>query len=172
MKKVKLSIVAILMFVGLGTQAQERPLPEIHAMMVYNFMKYIEWPTQDKTGDFIIAVVGDKDVYNTFNTYYGAKKVGAQAIAVKYFESVSALGNNVHLVYLAQKKSSEFETLKAKMTSKSTLIITDKTGLGKKGSCINFKLVDNKLKFEINQEAFAQSNLKVSGSLTSIAIVI
>jgi len=172
MKKVKLLIVAVLMVVGSISQAQDRPMHEIHSMMVYNFMKYVEWPSQAKSGDFVIAVVGDKEVFNTFNAYYGTKKLGTQSIAVKYFESVSALGNDIHLVYLAQKKSGEFETLKTKMDGKSTLIITDKMGLGKKGSCINFKVVDNKLKFEINQEAIAQSNLKVSGALTSMAIVI
>lgn len=172
MKKFKLLVVATLMTLGLTLNAQDRPMHEIHSMMVYNFMKYIEWPNQAKSGDFVIAVVGDKEVFNTFNSYYGTKKIGTQAISVKYFESVGALGNEAHLVYLAQRKSGEFEDLKSKLAGKSTLLITDKMGLGKKGSCINFKVVDNKLKFEINQEAFAQSNLKVSGALTSMAIVI
>jgi hypothetical protein len=52
------------------------------------------------------------------------------------------------------------------------LVITDKSGLGEKGSGINFKTVDNKLKFELNQKAIEASNLKVSGALSSMAILI
>jgi len=55
---------------------------------------------------------------------------------------------------------------------KGTLVITDKNGLGAKGSGINFKMIDNKLKFELNQKALEASNLKVSGSLSSMAILI
>jgi hypothetical protein len=51
-------------------------------------------------------------------------------------------------------------------------MITDKNGLGAKGSSINFKVVDNKLKFELNSKAIEASNLKVSGALSSMAIII
>ncbi|MFN7329218.1 MAG: YfiR family protein [Bacteroidota bacterium] len=52
------------------------------------------------------------------------------------------------------------------------MVITDRNGLGAKGSCINFKTVDDKLKFELNQAAIETSNLKVSSALTSMAILI
>jgi len=52
------------------------------------------------------------------------------------------------------------------------LTITDGNGLGQKGSCINFKVVDGKLKFEMNQGTLTGSNLKVSSQLSSMAILI
>ena len=74
--------------------------------------------------------------------------------------------------FIDRSKSGEFDAINTKMKGKGTLIITDKNGLGEKGSAINFKTVDNKLKFELNQKAIETSNLKVSGSLTSLAILI
>jgi len=52
------------------------------------------------------------------------------------------------------------------------LTVTDGNGLGQKGSCINFKVVDGKLKFELNQAVIGTSNLKVSSQLSSMAILI
>jgi hypothetical protein len=52
------------------------------------------------------------------------------------------------------------------------LIVTDKKGLAEKGSGINFKMEGNKLKFEMNQASIESANLKVSGQLTSMAILI
>ena len=66
----------------------------------------------------------------------------------------------------------DFEDINNKVKGKGTLVITDKNGLGEKGSAINFKTVDNKLKFELNQKAIEASNLKVSGALSSMAILI
>jgi hypothetical protein len=59
-----------------------------------------------------------------------------------------------------------------RVKGKGTLVVTDRNGLGAKGSCINFKTVDEKLKFELNQSAIAASNLKVSSTLSSMAILI
>jgi hypothetical protein len=62
--------------------------------------------------------------------------------------------------------------LKAKFEDKPTLIVTDKNGLAKKGSCINFKLVGDKLKFEINEEAIVNSKLKVSSQLIAMGVTV
>ncbi len=62
--------------------------------------------------------------------------------------------------------------VKTSTTGKSVLTITDGNGLGQKGSCINFKVVDGKLKFELNQGVVTGSNLKVSSQLSSMAILI
>ena len=62
--------------------------------------------------------------------------------------------------------------MRNKDLTEGTLVITDKAGLGEKGSGINFKNVDNKLKFELNQRAVEASNLKVAGALSSMAILI
>ncbi|MBA4057362.1 MAG: DUF4154 domain-containing protein, partial [Marivirga sp.] len=62
--------------------------------------------------------------------------------------------------------------VKNSVTGRSVLTITDANGLGQRGSCINFKVVDGKLRFELNQGVVAGSNLKVSSQLSSMAILI
>ena len=76
------------------------------------------------------------------------------------------------VVYVGKSKSKEFEDIKNTITGKSILTITDGNGLGEKGSCINFKIINGKLKFELTQAVVSGSNLKVSGQLSSMAILI
>jgi hypothetical protein len=76
------------------------------------------------------------------------------------------------VLFIDKSKSNEFENVKAATHGKGTLIITDKNGLGAKGSAINFKQVDDKLKFELNQKAVESANLKVSSTLSAMAILI
>jgi hypothetical protein len=75
-------------------------------------------------------------------------------------------------VYVGKSKNKDFETIKNTTAGKSILTITDGNGLGQKGSCINFKVVDGKLKFELNQATVNGSNLKISSQLSSMAILI
>ncbi|MDL5050209.1 YfiR family protein [Oscillatoria amoena NRMC-F 0135] len=161
------------LLVAFGTTvfAQERPMHEVYSMMVYNFVKYVQWPDHTENGEFVIGVIGNNDVFTTLNTWYGGKPRGTKTYVIKKFNSAAEVAN-CHVVFIDKSKSGEFESVNGKVKGQGTLVITDKAGLGEKGSGINFKNVDNKLKFELNQKAIEASNLKVSGSLTSIAILI
>jgi hypothetical protein len=157
--------------VGNETFAQDRPMHEVYSMMVYNFTKYVQWPDHDATGEFVIGVIGNADVYNTLNGWYGGKPRGVKTYVIKKFTSAAEV-TDCHVVFIDKGRSGEFDAVNAKLKGKGTLVITDKNGLGEKGSAINFKTVDNKLKFELNQKAIEASNLKVSGALSSMAILI
>ncbi|WP_276366884.1 YfiR family protein [Chryseolinea sp. H1M3-3] len=170
MKKIKVLIVAALLISG-NAFSQERPVHEVYSMMVFNFTKYVQWPDHAASGEFVIGVVGNTDIYNTLNGWYGGKPRGSKTYIIKKFNSVAEV-TDCHVLYIDKSKSGDFDAANAKVKGKGTLVITDKSGLAEKGSAINFKTVDNKLKFELNQKAIEASNLKVSGALSSMAILI
>jgi hypothetical protein len=169
MKKSFLIIAAILL-VSVAW-AQERATHEVHAAMLYNFIKYVQWPNEAEGGDFVVGVMGEDDVFNTLKTWYDGKPKGSKKYVIKKLASAAEAGT-CQVVYLGRTKSKEFENIKNSVAGKSVLTITDGNGLGQKGSCINFKVVDGKLKFELNQATVNSANLKVSGQLSSMAIMI
>jgi hypothetical protein len=160
-----------LLILSAQLQAQERPTYEIHAAMVYNFIKYVQWPDESESGDFIVGVLGDDNVFNTLQKWYDGKPKGSKKYVIKKLGSAGE-SSDCQVVYVGKSKSKEFENIKANTTGKSVLTVTDGNGLGQKGSCINFKVVDGKLKFELNQSTVSSSNLKVSSQLSSMAILL
>ena len=165
-------ILAVVFFAGsVNVHAQERSESEVYSMMMFNFTRYVQWPDSNQPGEFIIGVVGNNEILTTLSTWYSGKPRGPKTYVIKKFNSAAEV-TDCQVVFIDRSKSSEFEAINNKVKGKGTLIITDKNGLGEKGSAINFKTVDNKLKFELNQKAIDASNLKVSGSLTSLAILI
>jgi len=173
MKSIRNIALLLCFFVLANTSgySQERPTHELHAMMIYNFLKYVQWPGELNTGEFVIGVIGDDDVYNTLNTWYGNKDRGDKKLLVKKFNSPAEVGS-CQLLYIGTKAASNFDDIHQKTSGKPTLTVTGKSGLGQKGSCINFRVVNNRLKFELNQSSVEQNNLKVSSQLTSMAILI
>jgi hypothetical protein len=171
MKTVQKTLLALFIFGSTFATGQERPMHEVYSMMVYNFTKYVQWPDHNESGEFVIGVVGNTDVHSTLNAWYGGKPRGGKTYIIKKFNSAAEVAD-CHVVFVDKSKSNEFDLINNKVKGKGTLVITDKVGLGERGSGINFKTVDNKLKFELNQRVLEASNLKVSGSLTSMAIII
>jgi hypothetical protein len=170
MKTVRLALAGLVMMVSSASFAQERPMHEVYSMMVFNFVKYVQWPA-DNSKEFIIGVVGNNDMYNTLTTWYAGKAKGSKTYVIKKFNNAADV-TDCQVVFIDRTKSGEFEAVNNKVKGKGTLVVTDRNGLGSKGSCINFKTVDDKLRFELNQAAIEASNLKVAGALTSMAILI
>ncbi len=168
----KLFVAALAFFTLSAAQAQqEKPMHEIHAAMLFNFVKYIQWPNEAEGGEFVLGVMGDEDVFNTLKTWYDGKPKGAKKYVVKKLAAASD-ASGCSVVYLGKSKNREFENIKLATEGKPVLTITDSANLGQKGSHINFKVIDGKLKFELNQASVTGSNLKVSSQLASMAITI
>lgn len=159
-----------IMVVG-SVSAQERPSHEIHSAMLYNFIKYVQWPNEGDGGEFIVGVIGDDNVFNTLKQWYDGKPKGSKKYVIRKLASASE-ATDCQVVYVGKAKNKEFENIKNSITGKSVLTITDGNGMGQKGSCINFKVIDGKLKFELNQGVVTGANLKVSSQLSSMAILI
>ena len=171
MKTVRMILAGLVMTIGSSAFAQERPMHEVYSMMVFNFVKYVQWPVNDNSKEFVIGVVGNNDIFTTLTTWYGGKAKGTKTYVIKKFNSAAEV-TDCQVIFIDRSKSGEFAAVNEKVKGKGTLVVTDRNGLGSKGSCINFKTVDEKLRFELNQQAIEASNLKVSSSLTSMAILI
>lgn len=169
MKNIFLSILLVSSTTGLF--AQERPTHEIHAAMLYNFIKYVQWPNEGEAGDFVVGVIGDENVFNTLKLWYDGKAKGSKKYVIKKLGSPDE-ATGCQVVYVGKSKNRDFDIIKTSVTGKSVLTITDGNGMGHKGSCINFKVIEGKLKFELNQAIVTGSNLKVSTQLSSMAILI
>ena len=136
MKKIKILVAALL--ISGSAFSQDRPMHEVYSMMVFNFTKYVQWPDHAATGEFVIGVVGNNDIYNTLNGWYGGKPRGSKTYIIKKFNSAAEV-TDCHVLYIDKSKSGEFDNVNDKVKGKGTLVITDKSGLGEKGSSINFK---------------------------------
>jgi hypothetical protein len=169
----KLALFVLIGFLAaFSAQAQtEKPIHEIHAAMIFNFLKYIQWPDEGAGGEFVVGVIGEDDVFNTLKGYYDGKPKGSKKYAIKKISDPSEAAS-CSVVYIGKSRSKDFDNIKNATSGKPVLTITDSFNLGKKGSCINLKVIDGKLKFEINQASVTAASLKVSGQLTSMAIMI
>lgn len=168
-KKILITILIIVSGIA-STFAQDA---KYKALFIYNFTKHIEWPAEAKTGDFIIGIVGHSELYNNLSGITTGKKAGSQNIVVKKFKNPDEL-SDCHILFLGtgQSGGSKFEMVMAKTTGKSTLIVTERAGMAKKGSVINFVVQAGKIKFELNKTNATDHNLTISSYLENLAIVL
>lgn len=142
-------------------------IQKAQAMFIYNFTRLIEYPTEYKTGEFVIGVFGSKESYNELKTYAYGKTVGSQNIIVKYFNSIEEV-LNCQILFISFSKTKEIINVLSKLNG-STLIISEKNGAINNGSAINFIIEDDKLKFQLKPYNAEKYKIKVSSKLTEMA---
>jgi len=142
---------------------------KVHSLFIYKFTQYVEWPTT--TGDFIIGVVGNSPIISELEAVAANKKAGTRTIILKKL-SADADFSSCNMLFISEESSKKFKDIMLKTSSKPILIITEKDGLGKKGSCVNFIIVDERIKFEINKAAIESQGLKISNDILKLAIVV
>jgi hypothetical protein len=142
---------------------------KFHTMYIYNFTRYIQWPNNYQSGDFVIGVLGTSPITAQLKAIAMKKMVGTQKIVVKNYRTVAMI-DNCHMIFIPNAESKNLNTVKEKVKGKSTLIITERNGLANQGSGINFVLQNGKWKFELNTSEVNRRSLKVSSQLMRLAI--
>lgn len=143
---------------------------QLHSVYIYSFIKYVEWPDKE-SGDFVIGVYGESPMTDYLKKMAAIKKAGDQTIVIKEINDTQRL-TGLHILFVPDSKSEEFDIISQQLEASNTLIITESDGLGQTGSNINFVEQGGKLRFELNRSAMDKQNLKVSSELTKLAILI
>ena len=167
MKKVVILMALLLVGVRFG-YSQVSSISQAQTMFIYNFSRLIQWPAGSSTGDFVIGVVGDNEIYNSLVAFVTNKKVGSQSITVKKFDDPQSI-SRCHIVFVGDGKVSRLNEVISKLQGTNSLIITEKRGMINSGSAIDFFMDQDKLRFVMNANNAEKYNLIVSKSLLDMA---
>ncbi|MCA6363920.1 MAG: YfiR family protein [Bacteroidetes bacterium] len=172
MNRLLLSILVLCLPVLMGMQTVSRgdTNARIKAVFMYNFTRYIEWPETAASGNFVINVFGSNTpLVAELNNLAKTKTVGTQKIEIRNTTSLDAIGNS-HILFVCGDNPTPLSEILTKIKGKNVLLVTEKPGYARLGSAINFVVVQNKQKFELNKANAEKYNLKVSTTLVQLGI--
>ena len=136
------------------------------ALYLYNVTKFIKWP--DVGDNFLICAPGEPKTFNKFREKgHINKSVGEKSIKLQPNVSPSDIPD-CQIYFLPESHGDKFETALSNLEGEPTLLVTNGTGLTKKGSAINFGLKGGNLTLEICQETITQHNLEVNDQLLQL----
>jgi hypothetical protein len=165
-KNIKVLIFLFLLALPRLSLAQEE---NFIAISIYNFTRFIDWPSTQASDDFTIDIIGHKSVYDKLKEVAQGRKVGNKNINVRFLESVNQITHS-HILFIGFWQSKELVKAIDKVGYANTLIITEKDGLIDGGAGINFVIRNNVIKFEIKKANIQKYGLKVGDELERLAI--
>jgi hypothetical protein len=141
---------------------------EVKAAFIFNFLKFVEWPDKAfaNSRNLNLCIVGDDPFDGTIAIYEG-EKVHNKYIAIKNtsFHNIK----NCHVVFISRSETEHLPHILKAMRGLNILSIGDTDMVEQEGVIINFSIVQQKVRFEINVGAARQSGLSISSKLLNLA---
>jgi hypothetical protein len=141
---------------------------ELHvkAAYLFNFGRYIEWPQQ--TNDVIIGVIGRDPIVEILEKTIAGKTIKGRPYRVKVFGRTDPV-EHCEILFLPRSEARYAASLVAALAGRAILTVSDVESFSKDGGMVEFLLLDDTLKFDINVAAAEKAGLKISSELLRVA---
>jgi hypothetical protein len=143
----------------------------LKAAFLYRFTDYINWGNETDLQNFTIAVLGESGITEPLNEIARDKKIKDKSMYVKECQDLNNIGS-CQILFVSRNYSPGIQDVISKIGDKPILIVAEQKDACEKGAYINFVIVENKLKFEINLKAATRAGFQISSQLLQHAILV
>ncbi len=147
-----------------GNETQRREYI-IKASFILKFPAFINWPVDNTSMNLCVP---SDDPYRKI--WPVLEKNSANLVPFNFYDlkNYSDYGK-CHILFLSGQKGRAIERVVSMVSGKPVLIVGDTKGNLENGVGINFLVVENRVRFEINRKSLRAKNLKVSSELLGLA---
>lgn len=151
---------------GTGAAVLER---RVKAAFLYKFLGYTEFPAHafaDAATPVTIGIIGSDEMAAELARIVAGRSAGGRALVVRALREGEVSGT-VHLLFVAGEGPRIARALRA--VPGALLTVTEAENGLQHGSIINFRIVDERVRFDVSLDAAERNNVKLSSRLLSVA---
>ncbi len=152
--------------------AQVPAMPEylVKSAMLYHFARFTKWPEQtfqDSDEPFRFCVIG-KDPFGPDLDALVRETIRNRDIVTTRLRKIHH-AKNCQLLFIAQSERKHLQNILDQLAGRPILTIADMENFAKEGGIIELKLVDNKIRFEINLGVAKEVDISFRSELLLLA---
>jgi serine phosphatase RsbU (regulator of sigma subunit) len=159
MKRIIFLILLLFCFYSFGQRGFDN---STRALYILDISKYVEWDDNIQSqADFIIGILGkDTDFYwELFNMAKTRQVIQNKPIKILLFRDINSIEKS-HVLYVNVKEGFNIRQVLSETRGNNTLVISE--GYEFQESMLNFIVVNNEPRFEVNELKLNEEKLKVS----------
>jgi hypothetical protein len=159
---------------GLAAQTPASREYQIKAAFLFNFGQFVTWGPgafPDADAPFVIGVLGDDPFGPTLDALVAGETVQGRRAEIARYRGVEEVGA-CQVLFISSSEAARLDRVFAALAGRSILLVGEAEGFADRSGMIRFRVVDNRLRLEINTTAAAGEGLKISSRLLSLADVV
>ena len=166
----------LLLGAGLELRAQASVFDEyqVKAAFLYNFAKFVEWPSDSFTTPsepIGICIVGQNPFGPALENMVQGKKIGDRAFAVRRVPD-PLQADKCQILFIASSEWKRTRAILAALRRADILTVGETDDFTAAGGVIGFKLDGPRVRIQIALETAVQHRLRISSKLLSLAEIV
>ncbi len=138
----------------------------IKAAFLYNFARFVKWP-DIPTGHFTLCVLGTDPLGEQLDEFMN-KMVHERPLRVMHLNSL-ALVDDCQMVFIGRSDTHRLHEFISLLREQPVLTVSDIENFIENGGIIGLRLIDNKVRFDVNIDAADTAGLSISSKLLTLA---
>jgi hypothetical protein len=143
---------------------------QLKAAFLFNFAKFVDWPAcHINPAEPIRIGVYRKNPFGTvLAKSVAGRKINGHAVVVKEVSTVAA-ARQMQILFVSGEVDGNVAELTAALADSPVLTVGESAEFSRHGGIITFKLVNDSLRFSINQNTARKAGVKISAQLQKLA---
>jgi hypothetical protein len=168
-------VISGLFFAGSSSGLQQAKPTEsqVQAAYLYNFGKFVEWPSSAGTGkqSFNICVFGQDPFGAILNTTIAGGVIGGRdVVAKRIVDPHEAL--TCQILFISSSEDAQLDKVLAALNKAAVLTVSDMPKFSERGGMIQFILEGNRVRFQVDLTATQSAGLNLSSELLKVAAAV
>jgi len=147
---------------------------QVKGAYLFNFAKYVEWPTNALLADnspIIIGVIDGNAAAPVIKQVVANKLVNEHPLVVKVMATPDPM-ERCHILFVSRAAKISPAEVRAMLGTAATLVVGETESFAEEGGMVGFVLEGDTLRVNLNLETLACTDLKVSAKLASVARIV
>lgn len=143
----------------------------VKAAFLFHFIQLVDWPKGalgDDKNPLTVCTVGKDPFQGDLETTLQGKQIGAHALRVQHLKSGQEI-QGCRVLFIGSSEREQIPQIIAGLKQGVVLSVGETDDFVKQGGMIGFLVENNKVRFEINEQAAEQAKLKISARLLLLA---
>lgn len=147
------------------------PERRVKAAFLYKFLGYTEFPASafaDAGSPVVIGVIGAYELGAELGRIVAGRTVQSRPIVVKVMRDAEG-ACAVHMLFLGGNDNARIRSVIRAAAPGPMLVVSETEDGLQQGSVINFRVVDERVRFDVSLEAAEKNSVKLSSRLLAVA---
>jgi hypothetical protein len=141
----------------------------VKAVYLFKLHNYVAWPYKSAETPTVVAVVGAEEVAEHLDEMPAVRQRSNEGVVIKRLR-VGDATEGVHVLFVGDAYWSRAGAMVARASAHGVLVVSDVPGGLPAGSAMNFRLVEERLRFDVSLDAADKAGLKFSSQLLALAL--
>jgi hypothetical protein len=167
-------LIALGVLLSTAARAEVADQYRVKAAFLYNFAKFVEWPSlafKSPADPLVIGVLGKNPFGDALAATVAGKTVEGRAFQVRELADAQQ-ASGCQIVFISSSERKRLKPVFDAIGNSGVLTVGETDNFAAEGGIINFKIESGSVRLQINLEAARKQRIRISPKLLSLAEIV